>query len=232
MASEEGLQKVCIITGSNTGIGYNAAVKLLQNLNFEVILACRTPEKGEAAVESMRQELPNAKVSFMQLDLASLKSVRKFADDFHATGKPLHVLCDNGGFGNSNDDQAAKTEDGFELHMGTNHLGHFLLTMLLLGDLKKSATETGEARIVVTTSSLHDPKTGRGPAPTIDFDNLMLEKEGTYKGLFAYSTSKLANVLFTKELARRLEGTCVTVNCLCPGFIPLTGSMRHASAFT
>ncbi|XP_072017696.1 retinol dehydrogenase 12-like [Amphiura filiformis] len=233
MASEEGPQKVCIITGSNTGVGFNAAVKLVRNHNFEVILACRTPEKGEAAVESIKQELPNAKVTYMQLDLASLKSVRKFADDFHATGKPLHVLCDNGGFGNFNDDQAAKTEDGFELHMGTNHLGHFLLTMLLLDDLKKTATETGEARIVVTASQLHDPNTGMGKAkpPTIDFDNLMMEKEGTYNGAFAYSSSKLANVLFTKELARRLEGTGVTVNCLCPGFIPTTDFLRHASGF-
>lgn len=222
--------KVCIITGSNTGIGYNGAGKLVR-AGYEIILACRNAEKGKAAEESIKKEVSDANVTFMQLDLSSLKSVRKFADDFHSTGKPLHVLCDNGGFGNFKNERL-ETEDGFELHMGTNHLGHFLLTMLLLDDLKKTAAETGEARIVVTSSSLHDPKTGMGKHAHIDFDNLMMTEKGTYHGQLAYGNSKLANALFSNELSRRLEGTGVTVNCMCPGFIPSSEFMRHANSFT
>ena len=118
------------------------------------------------------------------------------------------------------------TEDGFELTFGINHLGHFLLTLLLLDDLKKN---TPDARIVVLTSSLHDPnvKGGGGKPAHIDFDNLQLLAPGSFDSGLAYKNSKLANVLFAYELDRRLHGTGVTVNAVCPGFIPSTELFRH-----
>lgn len=223
-------QRVAIITGANSGIGLVATEKLAKD-GYEVIMACRSEEKASEAVKQVQRKVPGARVSFMKLDLSSLQSVREFADAFHATGKPLHALCNNAGLTTGfSIKQRFETEDGFEMAFGVNHLGHFLLTNLLLDVVKKTAKECGEARIIHTSSMLHDPESAggnRGDPAHLDFDNLMMEKPGTYDGSMAYKNSKLANCAFSVELAKRLEGSNVTSNTLCPGFIPSTGFGRN-----
>ena len=128
---------------------------------------------------------------------------------------------------NVRDQSATFTEDGFEMTFGTNHLGHFLLTMLLLDDLKKSGPDS---RVVVVSSDLHNPsRTGykKQKAAHIDFDNLQLLAPGTFDSMLAYKNSKLANVLFSYELDRQLHGSGVTCNTVCPGFIPETRLNRR-----
>ncbi|XP_077985181.1 retinol dehydrogenase 11-like [Glandiceps talaboti] len=225
------MSKVCIITGANTGIGFDAAKQMAEK-GCDVILACRSQERGKEAEKRIKESNPDVKVEFMKLDLSSLASIRQFVDDFHSTGKPLHVLCNNAGIvTGTGTDCRSETEDGFEMMLGVNHLGHFLLTNLLLEDLKKTSEECGEARVVVTTSSMHDADyyLAKASPANLDFDNLMLSKEGTFGGSIAYNNSKLANVLFTYELARKLEGTGVTSNCFHPGFIPSSDIFRNVS---
>eukprot|EP00057_Strongylocentrotus_purpuratus_P009098 XP_011663572.1 PREDICTED: short-chain dehydrogenase TIC 32, chloroplastic [Strongylocentrotus purpuratus] len=227
---KDGVPKVVIITGANTGIGLVAAEMLAKD-DYEVIMACRSEDKANQAVSEVQKKVPGAKVSFMKLDLNSLKSVREFSDAFHATGKPLHVLCNNAGLttGFSTKDRL-ETEDGFEMTFGVNHLGHFLLTHLLLDVMKKTAETCEEVRIVNTSSMLHDPEGpggNRGRAAHLDFDNLMMDKPDTFDGMLAYRNSKLANCAFSVELAKRLEGSKITSNTLCPGFIPATGLGRN-----
>lgn len=193
-------QKVVIITGSNCGIGLATAVELAKR-GAKVYLACRSEEKAMEAIKEIKESSKSATVYFMKLDLASLASVREFSKKFHETENKLDILINNAGLLSS----GTRTEDGFEVNMGVNHLGHFLLTNLLLDLLKKSAP----SRIVVVASDLH--KIG-----TIDKDNLNAEKSfpGSWKG---YGNSKLANILFARELSKMLEGSGVTVNSLCPG---------------
>eukprot|EP00794_Sanderia_malayensis_P017551 gene17551-19301_t len=219
-------QKVCIVTGASSGVGFEVALKMTA-LDYEVILACRDAHRGNAAVARIRQQIPECEVSFMQLDLASLKSVRCFVDNFHKTGKRLNVLINNAGtIVNVRDRSPTFTEGGFEMTFGVNHLGHFLLTMLLLDDLKKSSSE---ARIVVVASDLHNPdgRSHKSQPAHIDFENLQLLTPGTFNTDLAYKNSKLANVLFCYELARKLHGTGVTCNSVCPGFMPQTSLIRH-----
>lgn len=228
--------KVVLITGGNSGIGFKAAELFLKAGNYDVILACRSEERGTDAVTRLKSLVPETEATFMKLDLASLKSIHEFADAFHATGKPLNILVNNAGLTQGFRDTERKfTEDGYELTFGVNHLGHYLLTNLLISDLKKIADSEGEARVVVVSSELHDPDDipsmkEKTVAP-FEFDNLQFEKPGTYTGLRAYSRSKLANVLFTYELARRLEGSNVTATAMTPGFIPETGLSRNSGAF-
>lgn len=223
--------RVAIITGSNSGIGFETARLLCEGGN-DVILACRNEEKGKAAVEKILSKNPNALATFMQLDLADKASIHKFVEDFHATEKKLHILINNAGhFLNPKDSKRQFTKDNFELTMGTNHLGPFLLTHLLLPDLKKTgAEENGDARIVVVTC-VHNKALARRQQvmETLDVENFFLEKENTYNSHQAYKNSKLANAMFTYELAKQLENTGVTVNCLCPGFIPTTELFRNTS---
>ncbi|XP_062613562.1 retinol dehydrogenase 13-like [Saccostrea cucullata] len=224
--------RVIIVTGANSGIGFEAAKKLCEAGN-DVILACRNEEKGKAAVEKILQENPNALATFLQLDVADLASVRKFVEDFHALGKKLNVLVNNAGvFLNRSERVREFTKDNFELTMGTNYLGPFLLTHLLLDDLKKTGSESGDSRIVMVASSLHDTndRGNRGGVKPFDLENFFLEKDGTYNGQQAYKNSKLAMVMSTYSLARKLEGSGVSVNCMCPGFIPSTQLSRHASS--
>jgi len=133
--------KTIIVTGASSGIGFEVARVLCEGGN-DVILACRSEERANRSVEKIKKQNPSALATYMHLDLASLESVRKFVDDFHAADKKLTVLVNNAGvFQNMKDTRRQFTKDNFELAMGTNHLGHFLLTTLLLDDLKKSATE-------------------------------------------------------------------------------------------
>lgn len=180
--------KTFVITGSNSGIGYEAAAVLARK-GAEVILGCRSAEKGEAAIASIRKAHPAANVKLMSLDLASLASIRAFAKRFASEHGRLDALINNAGLMAI---PYAKTADGFEMQLGTNHLGHFALTGLLFGRLLESAP----ARVINLSSQAH--RMGR-----IRFDDLMSEKR--YDKWAAYGQSKLANLLFTHELQRRLE---------------------------
>ena len=181
--------KIAIITGANSGIGYAMALALARK-EARVILACRNQDKGEAAVRQIAQEYPAAEVELMQLDLSDLASVRRFADEFASRHYDrLNILINNAGimavpFG--------KTVDGFELHFGTNHLGHFALTGLLLDFIIR----TPQARVITVCSYGH--RFGK-----IDFDHLQGEKD--YDRQRAYAQSKLANILFAYELQRHFE---------------------------
>ena len=180
--------KIAIVTGANSGIGYEAA-RALARKGAAVILACRNMDKGEAAVREIVQESPDAKAVLMPLDLSDLASVRRFAGEFTGRYDRLDMLINNAGimmppFG--------KTADGFELQFGTNHLGHFALTGLLLDLLLR----TPRARVVTVSSEGHR-------FTKMDFANL--NGEVHYDRQRAYAQSKLANLLFTYELQRRFE---------------------------
>ena len=194
--------KTVIITGANAGIGKETAVDLARR-NARVIMACRSVEKGEKAAVEVRKRSGSDDVVFMQLDLASLTSVRQFAAKVLEEEPRLDILINNAGVMAC---PYTKTEDGFEMQFGVNHLAHFLLTNLLLDRLK----EAPSARIVNVSS--------RGYTfGKINFKDLGSEQ--SYKPWGAYGQSKLANILFTCALAKRLEGTSVTTNVLHPGMV-------------
>ncbi len=198
--------KVAIITGSNTGIGFETALDFATR-GARVIVAARNVSKGEKAASDIRKESSNTNVVFKQLDLASLRSIEKFTATFLEEESRLDILVNNAGIIESH---GARTEDDFEMIFGVNHLGHFHLTNLLLDRLK----EAPSARIV-TVSSFVRIYRGR-----FNFD--MVNKYDTQiLGSMSktYIESKVANVLFTRGLAKRLKGTTVTVNALHPGFI-------------
>ena len=210
-----------MITGGNSGIGLATATKLAAQ-NFHVILASRNQQKSTQAIARIRAGNPNASIESIPLDLASFAAVRQCAAAFQATGYPLHVLINNAG-GLIPGKQASFTADGFEMTLGTNHLGHFLLTNLLLDNLKRSAP----ARVITVSSQLHIPGYAGGPPPDFDYDNLKGEKY--YDPKVFYRNSKLANMWFTYELQRRLAGTSVTSNAVCPGFVPEAIGDRRTS---
>jgi len=194
--------KVCLVTGANSGIGKATALGLAK-LDATVVMVSRDKDKGEAALLEIRTLSGNRNMDSMVADLSSQDSVRELAHDFKARYKNLHVLINNAGIFLP---KRVSTVDGLEATFATNHLGHFLLTNLLLDVLKAGAP----SRIINITSSAH-----RGTE--MSFEDLQGEKK--YSGYHAYSQSKLANVLFTYELAKQLEGTRVTVNCLHPGVV-------------
>ncbi|HAQ07498.1 MAG TPA: short-chain dehydrogenase [Bacillus bacterium] len=194
--------KTVVITGANSGIGYEAA-KELARTGAAVILAVRNEEKGQAAVNAIIQEQKNAAVELMKLDLSDQESIRAFAEAFKSRFESLDILINNAGvmippYG--------KTKDGFELQFGSNHLGHFALTGFLLPLLKK----TPKSRVVTLSSIAH-----RGAS--IYFDNLDGSKG--YKAMKFYGQSKLANLLFAKDLDRRFkEHGIETISIAChPG---------------
>ncbi|KKL86540.1 hypothetical protein LCGC14_1943730 [marine sediment metagenome] len=195
--------KTVLITGANSGIGRETAVALAR-AGATVVLTSRDPDKGEQAAADIRQR-SGADVALMPLDLASFPSIRAHADDFLQRYDKLHVLINNAGLILT---ERTETEQGFETTFGVNHLGHFLLTQLLLDRIKASAP----ARIVNVASAAH--RFARGG---LDFNDLQLTN--SYGGMQAYGRSKLANIYFTRELARRLEGSGVTVNALHPGSV-------------
>lgn len=182
--------KVVVITGANSGLGFESA-KALAEKGAEVVLACRSLENAHQARQEIINDYPNAKVQVAVLDLQNLESIKNFAIDFSKKFKRLDVLMNNAGIMNT---PYALTEDGFENQLGTNHLGHFALTGHLLVLLKT----TKGSRVVNVSSAGH--RAGR-----MDFKNLMFEKNKTYSPFKAYARSKLANLLFTLELQKQFN---------------------------
>ncbi|KRF98435.1 uncharacterized protein Dwil_GK28016 [Drosophila willistoni] len=194
--------KVVIVTGANTGIG-KETVRELARRGATVCMACRDMKKCEEARQEIVDETKNNNIFTKSLDLSSLDSIRQFVKDFKAEQSKLHILINNAGIMRG---PRKLTQEGFEMQIGVNHMGHFLLTNLLLDTLKASAP----SRIVNVSSSVHY----LGKINTKDLNSEKCYSEGG-----AYNQSKLANVLFTRELAKRLEGTGVTVNALHPGAV-------------
>jgi retinol dehydrogenase-12 len=195
-----------LVTGGNAGVGYATSADLARR-GGRVHIAGRSKERVDAAVASIKAETGSDQVFPLLLDLGRLASVREGAQAFLALDEPLHVLINNAGVGG----QRGLTADGFEIHFGVNHLGHFLLTEQLLPRIIESGRGPG-ARIVVVSSDAHYQAKG------INFDQLR-SRTKTVTGLPEYSVSKLANVLFAQELARRLADTGVNAYCLHPGVV-------------
>ena len=202
--------KVCVVTGANSGIGKEAALGLAQ-LGATVVLVCRSQERGAAALAEIKQRSGNDSVALLVADLSSQRQVRRVAAAYRQQFDRLDVLVNNAALARR---KRAVTEDGVELTLAVNHLAPFLLTNLLLDRLKASAP----ARVVTVSSAAHKDA-------EINFADLQGGQRYATFGFGAYSQSKLANVLFTYELARRLEGTGVTANCLHPGVVA-TGIFR------
>lgn len=196
--------KTVIVTGANTGIGKETALDLARR-EARVILACRDTDKGQQAADHIRRQTNAGELIVMKLDLASLKSVNEFCDDFKKNINQLDILVNNAGVFYT---PYMKTEDGFELQFGVNHLGHFLLTNRLLDLLKKCSP----SRVVIVSSGLHKRS-------HLDFAKVANPEESDYDKAKAYADSKLANVLFGKELSKRLEGSGITTYSLHPGVI-------------
>ncbi|XP_055532188.1 retinol dehydrogenase 13-like [Wyeomyia smithii] len=201
--------KVILITGANTGIGKETAKDLLKR-GGKVYIACRSLEKANQAKSDLISETSQTNIHVRELDLCSLESVRNFAKKFLAEESRLDILINNAGVMAC---PKELTKDGFEMQLGVNHLGHFLLTNLLLDRLKASAP----SRIINLSSLAHY----YGKINRKD-----LNSEKSYSKIGAYNQSKLANVLFTKELAKRLEGTGVTTYAVHPGAV-YTDLQRH-----
>jgi NAD(P)-dependent dehydrogenase (short-subunit alcohol dehydrogenase family) len=191
-----------MVTGANSGIGFVAAREIARK-GASVVLVCRDAEKGKIALEEIEKGTENQSSELLIADLSSLESVRTLAQDFRKTHEKLHILMNNAGVIMG---KRIVTSDGMETTFQVNYLSHFLLTNLLLDVLKNSAP----ARIVNTTSDAHF-------SGKMDFDDL--QGEGSYGAMKSYSQSKLAQVLFTHELAEKLKGTGVTANCVHPGAV-------------
>jgi retinol dehydrogenase-12 len=205
--------KVCLVTGATHGIG-RVTAGMLARLGATLIIHGRDPVLTERTAEEIRRKTNNQAVSIVVADFASLGKVRRLAADVAGRHGRLDVLVNNAG---TTTPRYRRTEDGFEWHFGVNHLAPFLLTNLLLDTIRESAP----ARIVNVASAAHR-------RASIDFDDLDLEKN--YNTWMGYSISKLENILFTIELARRLEGSGVTANCLHPGGVA-TNIFGHGGTF-
>jgi NAD(P)-dependent dehydrogenase (short-subunit alcohol dehydrogenase family) len=195
--------RLALVTGGNSGIGFEAA-QALAGKGARVIIAARSLQKGEAAAQAIRQAHRQAQVEVRALDLADLASVRRFADEFQRGGAALDLLINNAGVMAL---PFRKTADGFEMQFGTNHLGHFALTGLLLPAILAAP----QARVVSVSSALHT-------SGAIDFENL--DGARSYDRQRAYSQSKLANLLFAYELQRRLAAAgaaAISLGCH-PGY--------------
>ncbi len=210
-----------LITGGNTGLGLETAVALAA-MGASVTITSRDAARGEAARREIRDRSGSDLVEVMALDLASTASIRAFAESFLADHPRLDVLVNNAGLILS---RRSETEDGFETTFGVNHLGHVLLTELLLDRLKAGAP----SRIVIVASDAH-----KFALDGLKFDDLQCH--GRYWSYRVYGRSKLANVYFMRALARRLEGTGVTVNAVHPGSVATRfardGDTRLSTALT
>jgi retinol dehydrogenase 12 len=194
--------KICIITGSTSGIGKETA-KVLAAKGAVLVLPVRDSMKGEILRDEILEKNPEARLDFIQCDLSSFSSIRAFAADFKSKYKNLHLLINNAGIWETKRNLSV---DGIEKNFAINHLAPFLLTNLLLDTIKASAP----ARIINVSSEAHRQA-------DINFQDLEMEKK--YSSFRSYSQSKLANILFTKKLSQKLKGSGVTANCLHPGVV-------------
>lgn len=201
--------KTCLITGATSGIGKETALAL-GKLGANVVFTTRDEQKGKITRKELIDRSGNANIEFLFCDLSSLQSVKECSEKFRSGHSRLDVLINDAG---TWERERKLSKDGIELTFAVNHLAHFLLTNRLLDILKASAP----SRVIGVSSGLH--------GGTINFEDIGFEKK--FRGLSAYRQSKLAVLLFTKELARRLQGTSVTANCLMPGIVN-TGLSRHS----
>ncbi|MGH7647939.1 MAG: SDR family oxidoreductase [Gemmatimonadaceae bacterium] len=207
------LGRACLVTGANSGLGFATSMGLAR-LGATVIMLCRNIDRGGAARDRIERDTGNPSVSLVIADLASLDQVRRAAAEIARAHPALHVLVNNAGI---NARARRTTIDGFESAFAVNHLAPFLLASLLVPQLRAGAP----ARVITVASRVE--RMGR-----MHFDDLQLERG--YGGVRAYAQSKLANILFTYELAERLAGTGVAANCLHPGYVD-TGLMRETPAW-
>ncbi len=204
--------RVALVTGANSGLGFHTSLELARR-GARVLMACRNPGRAEAALQRLRAFAPQASAELLSLDLASLTSVESAAAEVGRQTASLDLLVDNAGVMAP---PRTLTADGFELQLGTNHLGHFALTGRLLPLLLAAR----EPRVVVVASAAH--RFGR-----IDFDDLMGER--SYRRWQAYAQSKLANLLFARELDRRTAGTALLVAAAHPGYASTSLQVGHGS---
>lgn len=188
--------KVIIVTGANSGLGFETAKELIRK-GAQTVLACRHIDRAQAALSQIQFEIPDASAEIMQLDLASLDAVRQFTHTFKEKYEHLDILINNAGLSTLN---YSTTDDGYEMNLGVNHFGHFALTGLLLDSLAKR----GDARVVSVSSIGH--RMGQ-----MDFDNLLYEDGKEFSTVSAYGRSKLATLLFTYELQRRFEAAGIGI---------------------
>ena len=207
--------QIAIVTGANTGLGKETA-KVLAGKNATVIMAVRNTLKGEDAALDIQKQFPKSHIIVMKLDLSSLKSVKSFADNIIKEYKQINYLINNAGVMMP---PYSRTEDDFELQFGTNHLGHFALTGHLINLLKS----TSGARIINVSSGAHN-------WGDLNFDDLNWE-DREYKAPVAYGDSKIANLYFTYELARRMQGADLKVTAAHPGWTA-TDLQRHSGLFS
>jgi NAD(P)-dependent dehydrogenase (short-subunit alcohol dehydrogenase family) len=205
--------KVCIVTGATSGIGQITALELAK-MGASVVAVGRNAQKGAATLEMIKRQSASETVEFLQADLSSQQSIRQLVQAYSDKYDRLHVLVNNAGAVYS---KRQTSTDGIEMTIALDHLGPFLLTELLLPLLKGSAP----ARIVTVSSGVH----ARGH---IHFDDLQGEKH--YAALHAYFQAKLANILVTYELARQLQGTGVTANCVAPGKVATNFAIDNGGA--
>ena len=195
--------RVALITGGNVGIGRVTAVELAK-AGYQVVIAGRSLERTQPVLDEIKAILPHKPAMFLPLNLASLASVQACAEQFAALRLPLHLLVNNAGLAGAR----GLTSDAFEMMFGVNHMGHFLLTKLLLPTLQVS----GPSRVVTVSSRAHKR------TPGIDWDSLR-QPTRSMTGIREYAVSKLANLLFSAELARRMQGTGVSCYSLHPGVV-------------
>lgn len=216
----DGTGLTAIVTGASSGIGIETA-RVLALRGVHVVMAVRNINSGKKVKDEILKEIPNAKIDVMELDLSSLASVKKFADDYISSALPLNLLINNAGVMAT---PFLLSKDQIELQFATNHLGHFLLTNLLLDTMKSTARESRkEGRIVNVSSEGHRFAYSEG----IRFDKI--NDESSYGQLSAYGQSKLSNILHANELARHLkeEGVEITANSLHPGSIATNLTRYH-----
>ncbi|PON84562.1 Short-chain dehydrogenase/reductase [Trema orientale] len=219
----DGTGLTAIVTGASSGIGAETT-RVLALRGVHVNMAVRNMDAGRHVKEEVVRENPTAKIDVMELDLSSMASVRKFASDYGSSGLPLNLLINNAGVMAP---PFTLSQDNIELQFATNHLGHFLLTSLLLETMKKTSRESNkEGRIVNVSSEAHRLTYAEG----IRFDKI--NDKSIYKGLSAYGQSKLANILHANELAKILkaEGENITSNSVHPGAVA-TNILRNPGLF-
>ncbi|WP_405173697.1 SDR family oxidoreductase [Paenibacillus sp. FSL H8-0260] len=205
---------IALVTGANSGMGLATTVELARK-GAKVIMVCRNRQRGEEALAAAKQKSHSEDIELMLCDLVSLESIRSFAEEFTMKYPMLDILINNAGVVTI---KRQLTKDGFEMDLGVNHLGHFLLTNLLLKSLQ--AAEQG--RIIVVASGAY--KIG-----ALHYEDPTLARR--FNPAKAYARSKLANILFTRELALRLHGTRVTVNCLHPGAVGTNIGVNRETGF-